>query len=73
MVDRALLETLRQLDFAALVEVRDEIDRLIDDEQVPEGIRAIVETRMARKGPGSDPEAVPADEFIRRIRARRSA
>ena len=73
MIDSALLEKLRQLDVPALLEVRGEIDRLIDDEPVPAEVLAVVEARLARKGSGPDPSAVPADEFMRRVRARRRA
>ena len=73
MVDSALLEKLRQLDVTALLEVRSEIDRLLDDEPVPAEVLAVVEARLAAKGSDPDPHAVPADEFMRRVRARRSA
>ena len=73
MVDSALLEKLQQLDVSSLLEVRDEIDRMIEDELIPAEILAIVDARVAKKGAGPDADAVPADEFLRQVRARRSA
>jgi hypothetical protein len=73
VVDQALLERLQRLDAPALMEVRDEIDRLIGDEDVPAEVLAIVDARLAAKGPGPDPDVIPAEEFLRRVRARRSA
>lgn len=73
MVDNALLEKLQQLDVPALLAVREEIDRLIEDEPIPAEILTIVDARLATKGSGPDPDAIQANEYLRRVRARRSA
>ncbi len=72
MIDGELLERVLQLDPAARREFVDAVEESLDD-QVPPEILAIVDERLARKGPGPDQDAIPADEFLRRVRSRRSA
>lgn len=74
MVDNVLMEKLQSLDVPALLELRGEIDRLIGDHgPVAAEMLAVVDARLAQMGPDPDPDAIPFEEFERRLRARRTA
>lgn len=72
MVDSALLEKVMQLDVAARREFVRAVEGSLDYDDVPDEILAIVDARLAKKGPDPDPNAITLDEFERRVGARRS-
>lgn len=73
MVDSSLLEQVLRLDIAERRELVRALEDSFDDDDVSAEVLAEVDRRLAAMGPGPSPDAVPADEFMRRVRGRRSA
>lgn len=73
MVDSALLQQVLRLDAESRRELIRAVEGSLDYEDVPPEVLAEVDRRLADMGPGVSPDAVPADEFLRRVRARRGA
>ncbi len=73
MVDSALLEQVLRLDAESRRELIRAVEGSLAYDDVPPQVLAEIDRRLAGMGPGPSPDAVPADEFLRRVRARRSA
>ncbi|MCL2091070.1 MAG: hypothetical protein FWH11_07620 [Micrococcales bacterium] len=76
MVDNALLEQVLRLDAESRRELIRAVEESIDHEEVPAGVRAEVERRLADMGPGPSADYITLDEFRGQVlerRARRTA
>lgn len=73
MVDSVLLEQVLRLDVESRRELIRAVEGSLDYDDVPPHVLAEIDRRLAEMGPGPSPDAVPADEFLRRVRTRRSA
>lgn len=73
MVDSALLEQVLRLDAESRRELIRAVEGSLDYDDVLPNVLAEIDRRLAEMGPDASPDAVPADEFLRRVRARRSA
>jgi hypothetical protein len=73
MVDSALLEQVLRLDVESRRELIRAVEGSLDHDDVPQHVFAEIDRRLAVMGSGPSPDAIPADEFLRRVRTRRSA
>ena len=73
MVDSTLLQQVLRLDADSRREFIRALEGSLDHDDVPQEILAEVDRRLAEMGPGVSPDAVAADEFLQRVRARRGA
>jgi hypothetical protein len=72
MVDSALLEQVLRLDAESRRELIRAVEDSLDYDDVPPHVLAEIDRRLAEMGPDASSDAVPADEFLRGVRARRS-
>lgn len=73
MVDRGLLAQVLRLDAASRRELIRAVEDSLDYDDVPPHVLAEIDRRLAEMGPAPSPDAVPAGELVRRVRARRTA
>lgn len=73
MVDSGLLEQVLRLDAESRRELIRAVEGSLDAEDVPSEILVEIDRRLAEMGPDISPDALPADEFLQRVRARRGA
>jgi hypothetical protein len=73
MVDSELLERVLRLDAESRRELIRAVEGSLDYEEVPPGVLAEIDRRLAEMGPNASSDAIPAGEFLRHLRARRGA
>ncbi|GAA3777943.1 hypothetical protein GCM10022240_31560 [Microbacterium kribbense] len=73
MVDSGLLQQVLRLDVESRRDLICAVEGSLDYDDVPADMLAMVDARLAVKGPHPDADAIALDAFEARLRGRRSA